>query len=423
MSGVDPVARSLARASTDSLTRGRTLDTLRRSIARAGGRLPQVTAAPPTIADMGSAAMPAGWTDWGLVSAPGVDVWPGRFTLTGGAWAARGPGYGAYWTFSTTGPHTGNGTDPAANVLRNGGRARFSSFAPMLEIGVAAGSAGYRVKVDGEYVAAGPLGSNGAGGYIRLTWGDGTVRQLRHYELEFAAEALFTGIRSLTTCPPMPWPVADRLRMIVHGDSMVGTVYDTTPQAQRLHGDTAALIGNLSGQPDCWPCGVGGTGWQAPPAHTVSWFNDRVDIDVIAPAPDVIWEMGGLNDGAYAGSVAQQQALVELWLAKVTAALPNVVVFMTGPMGSNGGSNTNALNLVVRDAKRNAAAKFPRNVRFIDNLAAAWVTGTGKQGSANGTGTADWMTGTDGTHPTAEGHVANARAFVSAAVAAMEGWR
>ena len=415
MSGVDIVARQLARTAADATTRLRSVDTLRRSIARVAGKLPVLAASPPTIALQGNSATPGGWT-WFT-----PDVHADKYTLIAGVWAALGVSYPGYFTFAATAAHGGDGGGGLTANPTGPGRIRFASFAPVLEIGWGdvTTNGQFRLKIDGEYAQAGQLVQSG-GGFVRLTFGDGTAtyRKLRHYELE-CGNPKFTGVRSPTIYPPMAWPAEDRLRMIVHGDSMVATVVDSG-SGPFVHGTSCDLIANLSGQPDCWSCGVGGTGWIASASGTRSTFNQRVDLDVIAPAPDVIWEMGGLNDASLIASAAALQPLVETWLGKVTAALPNVLILMTGPIVPKPGVTNTGL---VRDAKLAAAAKYPRNVRFIDNVAAAWVTGTGKQGSVVGDGSADWITGTDGTHPTQDGHVHNARRFVSSAALALEGWR
>ena len=419
MSGVDIVARQLARSAADATTRLRTVDTLRRSIARVAGKLPALSASPPTIALQGGAAAPGGWTSFS------PDTHLAKYTLVGGLWSAQGVTYPSYFTFYALSAHGGDGAGNLSANYTGNGRIRFASFAPVLDIswGDVGTTAQYRIKVDGEYVQVGPI-VQASTGNTRITWGDGTAtyRKLRHYELE-VGNAKFQGVRCASIYPPMPWPVEDRLRMIVHGDSMVTSGSDSG-SGPFLHGHTCDLIANLTGQVDCWPANYGGTGWIATNGGTRSSFNQRIDLDVIAAAPDVIWEMGGRNDTSEGTmTLAVEQALVETWLSRIVAALPNVVILMTGPIASLGADNSSTNWVKVRDAKAAAAAKYPRNVRFIDNMAAAWVTGTGKQGATASDGPADWVTGTDGVHPTNDGHVHNARRFVAAAATALEGWR
>ena len=401
----------------------RNVDILRRSIARVGGRLPAVSAAPPTIAE--GVSLPANWVEM-AGGGDGIGLIPNRFAYAGAAWYQPAPtGFFSNLLYAIN-AHSGTASDPAANV--QGGayaRVRFATFAPQLQIGWSQGEAGYRLKVDGEYVQAGPV-TPGSTGWMQFTWGDGTAtyRKLRHYEIECAGTAKFTGVRVPAITPVFPWPVDERLRMLVHGDSKVSTVVDSGSAATRLHGTTAPLIAALTGQPDCWDVSVGGTGWLANGSGSYATFNQRLALDIVAPAPDVIWEMGGCNDTSVGGMTqAGMQALIETWLGTVVAALPNVIVLMTGPIASSTGDAINANWLKVANAKAAAAAKWPRNVRYIDNLGAGWLTGTGKQSALANNGPADLCIGSDGVHPTAEGHVVQAQRFVKAAAAALEGWR
>jgi len=87
----------------------------------------------------------------------------------------------------------------------------------------------------------------------------------------------------------------------------------------------------------------------------------------------------------------------------VIAAKPETVIFMTGPMLSRG-DEAAAGFIEVRNAKMAAAAMFPKNVAFIDNVAAGWVTGSGRTGAPANDGNADWVNGTDNTHPSRPGY-------------------
>ena len=91
---------------------------------------------------------------------------------------------------------------------------------------------------------------------------------------------------------------AGNIVLLLHGDSMLATVVDSAVIDTYPYGAKGALIGDFLGQCDTWSSGVGGSGWMAPAIHDRSWFNERLAIDVLAPAPDVIVEMGGGNDAA-----------------------------------------------------------------------------------------------------------------------------
>lgn len=421
----DLVARGLRQADVARSRRLALLDRLDRGIARAGLRLPSLMASPPAVGAPSTASTIAGSRLYSVAVAADV----ARFNFEGGDWALAGTGFPLNELYQCTSRHSGNGTDPSANPSGNGGRVRFSSFAPALEFKIGYGDAGggFRLKVDGEYVQVGTLGTtadgsgtaNGALRFIKLTWGDGSVaqRRLRQYELEFTSNGRFGGV----ACSPLYEPIAqampDRLRLLVNGDSMVDTIVDTGSSATALHPVMGTLLGVLLGQPDCRLSNSGGTGWFGSVGGTKSTFNQRVAIDVVAPAPDVIIELGGRNDQGLVSQPVMEAAVTE-WLRQVLTAKPETLVFMTGPIVSHTSDNSLAGFLMVRDAKKAVAARYPSNVVFIDNLAGGWATGSGKQTALSGDGNADWVIGSDNVHPTIEGHHQLAVAIANGVAAA-----
>jgi lysophospholipase L1-like esterase len=111
--------------------------------------------------------------------------------------------------------------------------------------------------------------------------------------------------------------------------------------------------------------------------------------------------MGGGNDAAVTPAQGTIQPLIETWLSTVLSAKPETLVFMTGPIIASNGS---AAHTTIHAAKQAAAAKVPRNVAFIETLTDPWVSGTGRAGTPTGDGNRDWICGSDGAHPTTEGH-------------------
>lgn len=337
----------------------------------------------------------------------------GKFTFLGGTWAL-GSGYPNNQVYIPVTRRAGNGTDPSVAASQMpGNRVVFFTEAPKLELYLQVGATqgGCRLIVDGKYAKAGLIGNTEDGNlrYILITFGDGTAtyRKPRMIELEFGGDGGFGGIRCEKIYAPRPAPQPDGLRLLVHGDSRVSTIVDTgTPETQ-LWGVMGQHLANLLGQRDVWLSSVGGTGWICPQAPKIySWFNDRVAIDVVAAAPDVIVETGGSNDQSLitAYGEAAYQALVVTWLQTVITAKPETVIFMTGPMGAKSAENTDANWLKVRNAKQAAAALYPKNVAFIDNLGEAWCSGTGKQTATTGDGQSDWGLGSDGAHNTIAGN-------------------
>ncbi|WP_114521339.1 SGNH/GDSL hydrolase family protein [Altererythrobacter sp. ZODW24] len=406
---LDFAARGLTAAETARSRRIGILSTLRRSMERTGLSAPEMAAALPAISAPATASIIGSSVLHSALSEPE------QFHLTGGVWSVAGPQYPKNQFVRPMTVHPGISGDPAADAQQGQGqRVRFVSWAPALELRVLYGDAfgGFRLKVDGEYVHLGLLGNSsdgtpvGAPRVIGVNWGDGsaTERRARVYELEWSSNGAFGGVYTAPEYDVQPAKPVNGLNLLVHGDSMLSTVFDTATFANAAQPSQGTLLANLLGQPDCWVSGVGGTGWVNDNGGAKATFGARQALDVIAPAPDVIIELGGRNDGGLISQI-ELEGLVRAWIANVLASRPDTIIFMSGPILSRGGAeNSAASNIAVRDAKRNAAASFPRNVAFIDNLARKWSTGSGRQTAPLGDGNADWCTGADSAHFTHEGH-------------------
>lgn len=399
----DGLEHVLDLTNTGQEARLRTLQTLQESLARQGYIPPAVGSSLPTIAAATSSSAVSG-TSYDFTVGSSRD---NLFTFVGGDWGPIGASYPNSVTWRGTCAHQGNGTDPSANPIP-GGKVRFSLEADVFEIWcqtTAAGSGnGIRVKFieNGRLVLANASGviandGNGLYRYIKFTFASVTPR---YFELDFGATGAFVGIKCATIYKPSPWPQADGLRVLQHGDSLVGTVVDSGNKDTALTGYMGQVLGDLIGQADYWRSGEGGAGWLAPAVKDRSYFNDRVAIDVVDVAPDVIIEHGGGNDVALSPTQDQMTALVTTWLSTVITAKPETIIFMTGPLV---GVAASASHLTIAAAKRAAAALFPQNVAYIDNFTDPWVYGSGKQTATTGDGNRDWVTGSDGAHPTIAG--------------------
>lgn len=363
----------------------------------------------PTIGANSANSTIATGTLWQVASA-GAPLHADKYTFVGANWKVAGSQFPLNTVFQPITTRAGDGTNPLAGEFGSG-RVRFALDAPSFEIYLRcdgmASNGGCRLKVDGKLVRIGALGIDqtvGAMRYIPITWGDGSDvhRKTRHYELEFIQNAFFGGVRTSNAYRPSPWPQADGLRVLVHGDSMVTTVVDNDSRESSPTAGNGFILADLLGQSDTWVSNLGGSGWFTPNPKTKNWFNDRVGLDVVPPAADVIVETGGLNDSSVASlTQAAAQAAVETWLDTVLSARPDTIVFMTGPLAP---ATATAGDLKIAAAKAAAAAKYPRNVAYVDNLTDPWFFGTGRQGTVVGDGNRDWAIGSDGTHPTLEGH-------------------
>lgn len=380
----------------------------------------------PTIGSNSATSTIATGTLW-QVADGGVPLHAGKYTFVGADWRVAGTTWPLSTMYRPITTRAGDGTNPLANEFGRG-RVRFALDAPNLELYVRCDplttNGGFRLKVDGKYVRLGALGIDATVGslrYIPITWGDGSDlhRKPRHYELEFIQNAYFGGVRVANAYRPSPWPQPDGLRVLIHGDSMVMTVVDTGSRESTPTSGCGFVLADILGQSDTWVSDSGGTGWFAPNPKTRNWFNDRVGIDVVPAAADVIVEMGGLNDSSIAGlDQATVQSAVETWLDAVISAKPETVIFMTGPIAP---TIPTAGDLKIAAAKAAAAAKYPRNVAYVDNLTDPWFFGTGRQGTVVGDGNRDWAIGSDTTHPTIEGHRYLAHRLAKGIAAAIPG--
>lgn len=389
----------------------RNLAKLSESIDRTGGAFPKLAGTLPTIGAASASTAIATGTTWQPYMGGAVQD-AAKFTMIGGLWGPHGATFPNNQIASAIVAHQGDGTDNTVGPIY-GGRVRFLLAAPSFELQIqAVGSttgAGCRLKVDGEYVKDGTFATDGNGliRFYPITWGAGAAadRKMRCYELEMNG-CRFVGIRTTNLYKPAPWPVAGGLRVIHHGDSIVGTVVDAGNKDNAKYGVMGKSLPQLLGQPDHWPSGTGGAGWFTPTSHLQSWFNDRVTLDIASQSPDIIIEHGGGNDESLltAGTVNQAtyEAAVTQWVQTVIAANPAVLIFMVGPIVCNSGAALGHTR--CRDWKKNVALLFPQNVAFIDNILDPWVSGTGREGATAGDGNKDWVCGSDNAHPTVDGH-------------------
>lgn len=156
------------------------------------------------------------------------------------------------------------------------------------------------------------------------------------------------------------------------------------------------------------PVPVGSTGYRAAPAPKVAYVDRLGDL----PAQcDGIILTGGFNDvGSF--DQAAEQAAVEALHAALIAGWPSAAILQFGPNMPKGITAT-GIETNLRDAIRSAVTTtntaYPgRVIAFIDPVkfpdGSSYLSGSGKVGATTGDGTADWATGSDGTHPTTEGH-------------------
>ena len=188
-----------------------------------------------------------------------------------------------------------------------------------------------------EYATAGwsrSLPSDGNGYLDLVALGAAGTYRVR---LEFAADTRFYGIRCATSDtvravrrrPVRVMCVGTSMEEPTFSDSGTWTSGDGWP----------VILGHLTGW-DVWPAGSGGTGYLNPGSGRVK-FRDRLQNDVVAFAPDVIfWGSGPMNDWSYGSTTPaalEAEALACYQLVK--AALPNceqILLTGTWPAGISG---------------------------------------------------------------------------------------
>lgn len=400
MSAVDAVSRGRLAQQGAKAARLATLHALRDAINKAGFRRAPLAASSPAIGAMASSpSLTTGYTEYAPASNPGVfNANFGLYTFLGGNWVPAGTTYPLYNGAHTYGTvHGGNGTDPGANLAAVPGTVRFMTTSPLFELVIGSGGDKnyWRLKVDGEYIAT-PIGDNTANTlrYFTVQFGDGTDsnRQLRRFELEAGVGSnVFFGIRAKPVDRPMALPDPVGLRWCLHGDSMGGSIADSVTDADTAIRAPQPIAGlrEALGCPNGWGSSVGGTGFVTDLGNTRSTFLERLPIDILPYNFDFIVEIGGLNDAPGI------EADVTNWLSRIVAANPAVAIFMFAPTKLG---DTDASVTGVAANKAAAAARFPQNVVFINQVSEGYVFGTGRVGATTGNGNADFIRGTDGTH-------------------------
>lgn len=410
-------ARGLAAQSRSIAHRLATLDRLARGIAEnLPLGLPGVIAAP--IAEVrNTATQIASGTTYGVDATNLAADRRTHFSFHGADWQVLGSSFSLVAnTF-----HQGNGSDPGnGHAGERSGTVRFATHAEKFEINAVNGS-GFRVRVNGKYLKTGMYGVsaiNGDGAALRCFTLDlaGTELAgagLKLVEVQGDVNMRFGGARVPMGHTVFAWPQSFPLKAALHGDSMVTGVSETGADYRTaLHGQMPHIVQMLTGIPDIRANNIGGVGFTSDSSGTRSDFIEQVAVDFAGQKFDLVWELGGRNDGATYGSQAAYQAVVQSWIGGVLADNPDAVIVMTGPLSMQNSEAyaSSVPNAAIQNAKKAACAAYPRNCAFIETIGNAvrttdpWVFGTGKQGATTGNGNADLVRGNDDTHPTVFGH-------------------
>lgn len=213
-------------------------------------------------------------------------------------------------------------------------------------------------------------------------------RATRHVRLVMPSP-YFGGVRVGASDTVTRPAAGTRLRAMFLGDSVV-----EGPSGQVSRGSFAALAAERLGWKEAWISGVGSTGYLAAPAPKLT-LRQRLAADVIARAPQVLVVAAGIND--LPRTDAEIQAEATALFDEIQSALPQTLVFVSGPMATlnrvRGGVN----------AAIKAAVGTRTNFVWVPNVDEPWLTGTGTVASPRGDGNADQYISADVTHPTPAG--------------------
>ena len=240
------------------------------------------------------------------------------------------------------------------------------------------------------------LSTTAAGSWtrMRLTFPSTGFRRIQIIGLNPTVGS-FGGVQVTTGHSVIRPDYAVKRRIAIIGDSL--TNGSGVAPAGAIFTETFALrLAYLMGADQVILAGIGGTGWVTQSGgETQSHFGARV-APVVAMDPDVIIFMGSRNDPSATGVQAAVEAALD-----GCASVPEV--YVTGTVTKTGFTAQNAAIKAGTEAKGR---------QFVD--LAGIIYGTGKAGALTNDGNADFFIGTDGIHPTHEGHKYIARRFFQA---------
>ena len=276
-----------------------------------------------------------------------------------------------------------------------GGGVEFVTAAQSVEIIVGGGQlsgvgALVRVWVNGELVQVDPVLVQSLTGqaFLRLVFADSEARVIR---CDFDRQARFHGIKVPSGFSAAAHFPVNPITMVVAGDSFTEGVGATFNGTERLGTFSYATLASINlGIDNFRNSGLGGTGWAAVNGARVNLLQ-RLQLDVINPAPDVFVAAVGINDSDVSAAVANAAT----GLDAVHAALPAAICYVIGPWDAWAPGAMGATPVAVREGLREVCSARPF-AKFLDPTGIAFSK-------------------SDSTHPDLAGHQTLA-AWLSAAI-------
>lgn len=264
---------------------------------------------------------------------------------------------------------------------------QFSFFhdGTQLELYLQNNAQGILIKIDGGYFGFDPI-ITASNSFIKLDFGTRAIRRIDLIGYKTAFAGVYTAPEDSIWAAPISGP-----RVICVGDSF------TTPSANGW----VNWFADCMGWEDVWTSGVGGTGFCATASGTKPTFGARLDADVVAYRPDLVYLFGGINDIGF--SPTEAAAAVESAVSFLKRKLPSAVI-VGGMNTAKGVESWNAAALNVHDAMADAfrraggawlsTLQMPHkftgppigyNTALMDNLVAGRPGNLGTVTSVNGT--------------------------------------
>lgn len=202
---------------------------------------------------------------------------------------------------------------------------------------------------------------------------------------------------------PFPTPIRQP-KLVILGDSQQATYLDYGGAQMGLEiAQRLAMADKYVGSH------VGGTGWEtnntSVTPNGLKWSDSRRVADVIAMAPDLLVIIGSQNDTVTGTLSAAVTATLNLFLASNSA----LIIVGIGPVAKG----TQALSDALKAGY--LAASDQTRVRYIDNVAEGWISGTGTVAGGSLDGNASLLLSSDNAHLPDEGQ----RHFVNFAAPAI----
>lgn len=312
------------------------------------------------------------------------------------------------WTNWVTSYLVGAGTSTGGTAISSpGAGVVFMTDAPDIDFSLrtAASTDRFRIYVDDELVTSASgltttngdfpyLGTTADFYYVKLAFGSSAPRKI---EIRLGATTRLVGMNYGALYSVWRAEAGDQPLGIVLGDS-----YVNGSGTDHIGGAWPRVLGELLGA-DVFTSGGSGTGYLTTTGSILRTFRQRIsDLSLTERAPDFCIIAGGFNDYDKDADLlrAEVAATVQAARAQLGEGVP---IFVSNSYTTSGRVVTSA-GAISQAIVNGFADADVSDAFFIDNLADAWISGTGKVGSTTGNGNADIYVSADGLHPPQAGH-------------------